>query len=315
MEFLCPACHSKNGRLVETVPIRAIATAWADGTNHGEGRTADQISTWISEDIGATQISFRQCMNCGLEIAQPQRSWSSEHYPQTKHFLGFDHIEALAVLEKLPPASILDIGCADGQFLEAANAQGHRSVGIDFTRADIAAAQGRGLDARVADVAELANAYPAGHKFDVVTLFQVIEHLNDPDAIFSQIATVTAPGGRLFVGCPSDRRYTRRFNQPQRINRSDFWDYPPQHTLRWTVEALERFLPRHGWQIEKVTYEPLQIVGAAAHIAHLYALAHHWPLRGLRRRAASLYWMGRVVASRLFTNTTGLRVVVEAKHV
>jgi hypothetical protein len=51
-----------------------------------------------------------------------------------------------------------------------------------------------------------------------------------PDQIFSQIGEVADQDAQIVIGCPSDLRYTRRFAHPQRLDRSDFWDYPPPST-------------------------------------------------------------------------------------
>jgi hypothetical protein len=134
----------------------------------------------------------------------------------------------------------------------------------------------------------------------------VIEHLEAPDLVFEQLTRLAAPGATLMLGCPSSRRYTRAFMHPERIGSSDFWDSPPQHSLRWTPAALEAFTSRHGWAGRHVAFEPVQPVHAAAHLAGLSEYSSKWA-----RRAATLSYRLRLH----FGQATGIRLYFRAVKV
>lgn len=312
VEVTCPACQSHEMKSVESVEIDKLAAAWARESVHGDGTTSETIRNYILQDVGASRIEFWRCGVCSLEVAQPMRSWSASHYPVEQHSLGFDHQVALAELARLSPKKVLDIGCADGQFLERGAVLGHHMTGIDFAEEDVADAQRRGLNAYVADVEDLRRIFAGQLEFDIITLFQIIEHLNEPDKIFNQINTIVARDARLIVGCPSNLRYTRNYAHRQRVSRSDFWDYPPQHTMRWTPQALTTFLARHKWKVVEVIYEPLNVVGATAHIATLNDFdlqPNAWV-----RRARTVNLMARMVSSKFFKRHTGIRLLVKAQR-
>jgi SAM-dependent methyltransferase len=309
--LLCPACHSREAKLVETVSLEALALAWSREKCHGDVGDYKTIYEYLKTDLECAEVEFWQCRDCGLEFARPMRSWQADHYPIEEHYLGFDHQVALSYLSSRSRLRVLDVGCADGQFLERGVALGHEMVGIDFAREDVEAARTRGLNAQVADVNEISGMFAGKPAFDVICLFQIIEHLNNPDGIFSQLNEIAMPHSRLIVGCPSDLRYTRSFKHQQRIERSDFWDYPPQHTLRWNQKALRVFLLRHGWQIEDVIYEPLMIKDAAAHLGGIDSMYGVEPVK-LRRRFNTLKWMLRLSGPKMFGNMTGIRLLVRA---
>jgi hypothetical protein len=107
------------------------------------------------------------------------------------------------------------------------------------------------------------------------------------------------------LGCPSARRYTRSFSHPDLIGSSDFWDSPPQHSLRWTPAALEAFLARHGWQGGRAAYEPLAPVHAAAHLAGISKYESPW-----RRRAATLGFLAGLKLRR----PSGIRLYFSAQR-
>ena len=230
----------------------------------------------------------------------PAHTWSAAHYPAEEHSLGWDHAEALRTLAPLGKQTVLDIGCATGQFLDQLARQGHQATGIDFSADDVAEARARGHQAYVADLSRDNELVSGNRQFSVITLFQVIEHLEHPDLVFTGIAKVAAPGALLLIGCPSSRRYTRGFRHPEMVGTSDFWDSPPQHVFRWTPEALTRFAARHGWRRERSAFEPLQPWHAAAHLAGL----GQYSGRPWARRAATLGFLLRLQVSRL----TGIRL-------
>jgi SAM-dependent methyltransferase len=267
---------------------------------HG-GAAPDEIRGFVREDLGADTVEIWECGACGLEFARPHRTWRAAHYPHERHQLAWDHEEALRELAGIAPVALLDVGCADGQFLTRAGALGHRVTGVDFSDEDVAAARALGHEAYAADLSRENALVEGERRFDAITLFQVIEHLEEPDLVFAGLSKLAAPGATLMLGCPSSRRYTRGFDHPERVGSSDFWDAPPQHVLRWSPAALTAFLARHGWRVERTAFEPLVPYHAAAHLAGLGQFAGSaW-----RRRMGVLqYWarlkMGKCTGIRLF---------------
>ncbi len=300
----CPACLDPEARLFETLETEAIARQWARVKCHGSASPED-ILRYVREDVGSPTIPIFRCDRCGLEFAHPCHTWSALHYPHEQHGLGWDHQQALAELTSMPPARVLDVGCADGQFLALAASAGHTVTGVDFSPEDIDASRRQGFEAYVADLSK-DNALVAGNRrFDVITLFQVIEHLEAPDLVFEQLGRLAAPGASLMVGCPSSRRYTRAFQHPELVGASDFWDGPPQHSLRWTPAALEAFAARHGWSVKHVAFEPVAPIHAAAHLA---GLSEH--SSKFARRLATLSFLLRLK----FRPVTGIRLYFHAKR-
>lgn len=294
------------------MPVERIAAAWARQDAWAAAGSADVLAR-VRADLGADAAVFLACARCGVEFAHPPRAWSAANYPPEAYGLAWDHLRALALLHDEAPLRLLEIGCADGKFLERVAALGHRATGIDFSRAAVDAARSRGMDAHVADVREV-RAFAGPEPFGCIALFQVIEHLEAPDEVFDAISAVAAPGARLLVGCPADHRYTRRVFHPERIGRSDFWDYPPQHVLRWTPDALRVFLDRHGWRVTSTEYEPFTAVGAAAHLTALAGRTGGWIDRPFRRRISTVAYLARLAAARIRGPMTGIRLLAVARR-
>lgn len=307
----CPACLADGLVGRPAVAAAEIAAAWARQPAF-HGVDAAEVRRRVAADLGAERVAFLRCRRCGTERADPPRAWSAAHYPPEEYGIAWDHLRALDRLRRVPPLRLLEVGCAGGAFLARAEAAGHRATGIDFSAGAVEAARARGLNAHVAGVDEVGRF--ADEPFGAVAMFQVIEHLEDPDAVFGALSAAAAPGALLFVGCPAPARYTRRLPHPDRLGDSDFWDWPPQHVTRWTPRGLRAFLERHGWRVTRLAAEPLDRRGAAAHLAAVAGLAGGWYARPLPRRAATAAYRALLEATRFSRPLSGIRMLTVARR-
>jgi SAM-dependent methyltransferase len=93
------------------------------------------------------------------------------------------------------PARLLDVGCAAGDFMAYARNRGWDVVGADISPKLVSKARARGFAVVQGDLRELDLA-PAS--YDVVTMWDVIEHLTDPQSYLRHIRRLLRPGGLLF---------------------------------------------------------------------------------------------------------------------
>lgn len=155
--------------------------------------------------------------------------------------------EAFVQRKPLVGGRLLDVGCGDGYFLKMAQEAGYDVHGIDSSEQGIRAAQQRGLT-------RVHRGFPSdffrkyGGAFDVVTCFHTLEHVEDPSGFLGQLCRFLRPGGLLVLGVPNARRFTVRL-------RREIQDFPPTHLTRWTAEAMDAFLKRHGLKVHEVAPE------------------------------------------------------------
>ncbi len=101
-------------------------------------------------------------------------------------------------MELLAPVAgerILDLGCGDGVLGVDLLARGCAVVGVDASAAQVEAARGRGLDARVMD----GQALDFTAEFDAVFSNAAMHWMKDPDRVIAGVWRALKPGGR-FVG-------------------------------------------------------------------------------------------------------------------
>jgi SAM-dependent methyltransferase len=96
--------------------------------------------------------------------------------------------------------SLLDVGCATGDFLQAFHAISDWDVmGLEIVPEAAAAARAKGLSIIEK---KLEDANLEAGTFDVITLWDVLEHMPDPTQILKICYDVLKPGGMLVIKCP-----------------------------------------------------------------------------------------------------------------
>jgi 2-polyprenyl-3-methyl-5-hydroxy-6-metoxy-1,4-benzoquinol methylase len=127
---------------------------------------------------------------------------------------------------------LLDIGCAYGFFLQEARKR-FDVCGIELAADAAAHARRNGLNV-MTGVADDATLDQLG-MFDVITMFDVIEHLGDPRATLALVRRHLNPGGIVVMT-------TGDFGSPVARLLGARWRLmtPPQHLWFFTVESMRR---------------------------------------------------------------------------
>lgn len=244
--FVCVCCGGTDSRLLEDVPYARIWAALLDET--GATFPDDVIR---ANSVGTT-VPLRRCLACGLEQFPPEAAGDERFYehlvapgalPYEEGKWEFEH-----VLERLVPSDrLVDLGCGDGRFLAKASRIAETAIGVDLNRQAVETVQQRGLKAlHVTAFADFATGHTG--EFDVVTGFQVLEHVPDVTRFVSAAMSCLRPAGRLFLSVPN----------PNRVLRQGFQvlDNPPHHVTRWREPQLRVLAARMALEVVDVAAEP-----------------------------------------------------------
>ncbi len=153
---------------------------------------------------------------------------------------------------------LLDIGCSTGLFLRAARAIGWVGQGLEYSpdSSSIAREQHR-LDVKTG---ELRPETYAPDSFDVVTMWDVIEHVPDPYETLVQIRRILAEDGQVLLKTPNaDGLYPRM--SLRLAGRLGFWGHaePPGHLFQFSVASLSRLAERAGFRVVAVCHQRIPI--------------------------------------------------------
>lgn len=144
------------------------------------------------------------------------------------------------------PGRLLDVGCATGVFLDGMRQRGWTVRGVEVNaKATQYARERLGLEVFVGELEEAG--YPDA-SFDVVTLWDVLEHVPDPRRTLGEIARILQSEGLLVLSLPNPDCLEARLFGPYWAG----WDVP-RHLHIFSLPVLERLLTETGFQIQEIS--------------------------------------------------------------
>lgn len=197
---------------------------------------------------------------------------------------------------------LLEVGCAYGFFLEQAQAT-FDAAGIDVNHAAVEAARALGVRAEYADFL----SFPAADdSYDVVCLWDTVEHLLDPRAYLARAHAVLRPGGLMFLTTGDIGSLVARI-------RGAHWRmiHPPSHLNYFSRDTIARLLRPLGFDVL-----PIRSVGTHRDLKNMLHLLALFSRRPLVRRAAGAVerlMAGRVPSVGLYVNLHDVMFVAARK--
>jgi 2-polyprenyl-3-methyl-5-hydroxy-6-metoxy-1,4-benzoquinol methylase len=196
-------------------------------------------------------IRLYECARCGLVYADPQhrevveRRYATE-YDLAAHFAAFEarkrirYERHLAWLPRPSPGAsrLCDVGCGDGQFLEAARSVGWDGFGVELNPPAAARVRERGFEVHLGKL-EAADSLPWG-SFDIVTSWDSLEHVPDPTAFVAKVTRLMKPGGWLAITTLNRRSLVAM------AFRSRWSMIVEDHYTYWDVGSLTRIAADRG---------------------------------------------------------------------
>jgi 2-polyprenyl-3-methyl-5-hydroxy-6-metoxy-1,4-benzoquinol methylase len=216
--------------------------------------------------------SVLRCLDCGLVFVTPrlapdalqsvygERYWKSDS-PKTQGYSDYAADEPLYLKTfrrrlgalRLPAGrklKVLDVGCAAGFFLRVMREQGHDVYGVELSAAIAQHAKHHLGDERI-HVGTLdtlpADRFGAG-SFDLITMWDVVEHVTDPQALLRQAKSLLSPEGSLLIE-------TQNVDSAFAVMLGRRWHHykHQEHLYHFNPQTIQRLLEQTGFELVRNT--------------------------------------------------------------
>lgn len=212
------------------------------------GASAPKVLLFYREGV---LVKCRSCGSCHLagpggkpaDFGKGYAARYGRSYLADRPAMDVLNRQRVAVLRRLlagtPSPRVMDLGCAYGFFLDMARQAGFRTEGVEKVRQAAEYARRRlRLAVRTADL----RTVPLPEEgWDAVTMWYVLEHLEDAPEVLARVAAGIRKGGVLALSVPNAEGFSYRFRR-----RMWAWERPRDHRYDFTLRGLDRLLGRLG---------------------------------------------------------------------
>ena len=217
-------------------------------------------------------MNIVKCEECSLVYTNPifdeehyKKTYKSEDYQEIVRELGEEsHLyrvqrfgtERIGIMNKFiktkETIKYLDIGCSTGFVVEAAKNKGWDAVGIDLNPSAINYGISRGLNLKNNSLDEVSFKK---NTFDAISLFDVIEHLPNPQNIISKALNYLKTGGILFIYVPNWDSASRFL-----LGKKAHFIWPTHHLNYYNPKTITDLIQKFELEVEHLVTEGLDII-------------------------------------------------------
>lgn len=236
----CPFCNSKKYKIVYKSTLRK--------SDSNRDVIRENLKNTLGDYTKHGQIV--SCLNCNLYYVNPKEDLKffkeyenviDPDYLETEKFRKLLSSNHLNIIEKFKKeGKILDVGCFAGFFLELAKEKKWDTFGIEPSKWAKKIAEKKGV--RIIGKTLENSKLPDG-EFDVITLWDVIEHLPNPNQALKKIYSILKNNGIIAIGTPNIESVTAR------ILRSRNHHLIRMHVVLYGKKSIKKLLKKNGFEI------------------------------------------------------------------
>jgi SAM-dependent methyltransferase len=246
----CPVCGAE----------KSVFLFWASN-RHGR-------HLWSADD----RFAIKKCCACGArypDIAAADDAYYARFYPRGYYEEGVVQGPLAWLLGKIGRACVkskqalllkfsarrgplkiklLDVGCGAGYFLEGLDSRAFEGAGIEVNEEGVASCLKKNLNVIKAG---LDHAALIPESYDMITMWHVLEHLEDPGRCLRVARRLLKKGGMLALSTPDTQSLASRHGR-------DYWFHldAPRHLVLFHKKNLLSLLEKEGFEPQAVRHLP-----------------------------------------------------------
>lgn len=210
--------------------------------------------------VSSQEFSIQQCDTCDFRLTNPRPDGESigAYYKSDQYISHNDTSRGLIntvyrivrtytlqsklkLINRLSvkKGNLLDVGCGTGAFLETCQKGGWRVTGMEPDQD----ARSLAVNKLKADISPSLDQIDKQEKFDIITLWHVLEHIPDLNETIPVLNSLLDSTGTLIVAVPNSDSYDAQYFQ-------QFWAAydVPRHLHHFTPLSIERLFKKHGFK-------------------------------------------------------------------
>ena len=218
----------------------------------------------LDHNLSGDYFSISQCNNCGYRFTNPRpKEKTIGSYYKSDNYVSHNsskrgiinkiyhvvrayqfrkkHKEILS-LKKTKENVLLDIGCGTGDFINYMKRKGWNVAGVEADQ------KARELAKKKVDMEVYSSVSDEKlSKYDVITMWHVLEHIYDLDYFFKKTKLLLKENGVLVIAVPNSNSYDASYYG------KDWYAYdPPIHVSHFRKKDIENISNIHGLKLEAI---------------------------------------------------------------
>ncbi len=200
---------------------------------------------------------FLRCQSCDIELQFPLPTHEelSQYYDNSfaegmyQEFASAEIMKRMTATRRLKEISRvipvegrwLDVGAANGIFVETATARGVDAEGVELSQFAVNMGRDQGIPLYCGTIDDV----PEEKTYDCITAFDVLEHVLDPNEFLASIYRRLDVDGKVVLTVPNTGGVVRRL-----MGQRWYFYIPEEHLHYFNRSNLKSLLEKHGFEIQ-----------------------------------------------------------------
>lgn len=238
----CILCHNADLYCKNKVDLSKLKRLW--NKSYFQNETVDFFDN-------CKELSLYECKMCSLGFYHPfimgddkfynklsSNQWYYSHEDKTEYTYANTFLK--------DNNNLLDVGCGIGRFKEYITAKNVRFTGLELNTKAISEAKEKGLNVINCRIEDFCKNNK--EEFDVVTTFQVLEHISNIESYVKSMIDCLKINGLLIIAVPNNESFIS-------IARNNVLNMPPHHVLLWNKQSLTYLANKYNMDILHILEE------------------------------------------------------------